>query len=195
MGKICFIKRGGKEEKMQDYLFQRINQLEQQAFSLQIKHWVTNEVFTFQWWILLTFLILPWVIWFIITDKTNRLESIAFGALIIIATTLLDVIGIQLNFWTYPFRLLPITPRAISFDMAMIPVGFMIIYYYFKSWGSFFLALLIMSSAYAFIGEPISVWLKLVEYIKWHYSYSFCTYILFGLLIRWIIVKNKPIRL
>ncbi|WP_246941708.1 CBO0543 family protein [Bacillus pinisoli] len=161
----------------------------------EIEAWFNNEFLTFYWWILVVFLIFPWVIWFKFADRTKFLETFLFGALVIIPTTLLDAIGNDLRFWSYPTQLMPITPRAIPFDMAMVPVAYMLMYQYFNTWKTFVVALVCMAGIYAFIGEPISHYLELVIYFKWKYMYSFIYYILLGIIIRTIVLKFKNLYL
>ncbi|MFD9364323.1 LysR substrate-binding domain-containing protein [Priestia megaterium] len=60
-----------------------------------------------------------------------------------------------------------------------------------------------MASAFAFIGEPFSIWAHLVIYINWKYIYSFIYYIVIGIIVRVCVEKlfslckihnvNKPI--
>ncbi|MGM7722075.1 CBO0543 family protein [Metabacillus sp. Hm71] len=51
-----------------------------------------------------------------------------FGTIIMITTTLLDVVGLQYRFWDYPIAFLPIIPRAFPFDFSMVPVAYMLLY-------------------------------------------------------------------
>jgi hypothetical protein len=171
-----------------DYL-EKVNRLEQEAHRIDTEGWLNYELFTWQWWILLAFLILPWILWAKIANPKKLLETVLFGTLVCILTVFLDVIGMKYKFWRYPYQLLPISPRAISFDMSMVPVAYMIIYQYFNTWKKFILALMIMALLFAFIGEPFSVWADLVEYIRWKYVYSFLFYIVTGIFVRWIVLK------
>lgn len=56
-----------------------------------------------QWWLLLAFLIVPWLIWVKVVDKKRKLEIVVVGLFVALATTLLDLLGYNLNFWEYPF--------------------------------------------------------------------------------------------
>lgn len=48
----------------------------------------------------------------------------------------------------------------------MVPVAYMLLYQYFRTWKSFILAQIIMALTYAFIGEPFCEWVKLVNYLE-----------------------------
>ncbi|WP_223701091.1 CBO0543 family protein [Sutcliffiella deserti] len=170
---------------------EKVHMLKQESYRLDVEGWLQYELFTFPWWILLAFFICPWLLWFALAKSSMLMESLLFGALIIIPTTYLDAFGLELEFWIYPIQFLPLAPRAIPFDMSMVPVAFMLIHQYFSTWKTFSMALLVMSTLFAFVGEPFSVWLELVQYHKWNYVYSFLYYIGIGLTVRWIIVKIK----
>ncbi|MGE8207337.1 CBO0543 family protein [Heyndrickxia sp. NPDC080065] len=172
---------------------QKVNKLERQAHQLDFEGWLNNELFTWNWWVLATFFIIPWILYIKFAVRSKMIETVLFGALIVITTVLLDEIGVELEFWRYPTQFLPYTPRAIAFDMSMVPVAYMFLYQYFNTWKSFSIALLVMGILFAFIGEPFSVWAELVKYMKWKYIYSFVYYIIAGLSIRWIIIKLKNI--
>src|SRR5581483_4509366 len=111
---------------------QKVNTLEREAHRLDVEGWLSNELFTWNWWVLVAFFIIPWILWMKFADRTKMLESVLFGALIMITTTLLDEIGLEVRFWRYPTQLLPFAPRAFAFDMSMVPVAFMFLYQYFK---------------------------------------------------------------
>jgi hypothetical protein len=106
---------------------------------------------------------------------------------------ILDAIGVDLKFWVYPVQFLPITPRALPFDVFMVGITFMLLYQFFNSWRSYLIALFIMALVFAFIGEPISKRLNLVYYIKWKYYYSFLYYVSLGVTVRTIVIKCKQL--
>jgi hypothetical protein len=168
---------------------EKIHQLEQKAFQLEQESWFKFELLSWQWWILLAFLILPWMIWAKLVKREKLLPIVLFGTLTCIITVFLDVVGMKYEFWHYPYQLVPLTPRAISFDMSMVPVGYMLIYQYFSTWKSFLFAQVVMAALFAFIGEPFSIWADLVIYKRWNIFYSFIFYIVGGLFVRWLVEK------
>lgn len=169
----------------------KLREVENKLIRAELETWLNNEFLTFHWWILVAFLIFPWVAWFLLANRHRLLETVLVGLMVIIPTTLLDAVGNDLSFWSYPTQLVPLTPRAIPFDMSMVPVAYMLMYQYFKTWRSFLIALVCMAGTFAFIGEPISHLLELVVYIKWKYVYSFIYYIVLGISIRSIVLKLK----
>lgn len=156
-----------------------------------ITNWLNNEILSWNWWVLLSFIVIPTLIWVKVVDRRRILEILLFGTLVIIPTSYLDAIGVDLKFWVYPVQFLPITPRAFPFDIFLIPITYMLLYQFFKGWKAFLVALFIMALIFAFIGEPISHILNLVYYIKWKYYYSFLYYIILGISVKAIVNKCR----
>jgi hypothetical protein len=166
-----------------------LRKMEDQMTQLEIKGWLEYEFLTWNWWLLAAFMVVPWLIWFMLYKKNALIQCVLFGSLICLITTILDVAGLQLRFWDYPTKLIPIAPRAFPFDLAMVPVAYMLMYQYFTTWKSYIIAQVAMAAAYAFIGEPFSHGAELVNYINWSYLYSFIYYILVGITTRLFVRK------
>lgn len=166
---------------------QRTQQLISALVQTNIERFYKYGFLTPQWWLLVAFLIVPWIVLIIVIDKKRKLEIISVGMFVAIVTKLLDLVGYNLNFWDYPVQLIPLVPEAFSFDMSMVPVAYMLMYQYLKSWKSYCIGLLCIALMYAFIGEPFCNWIGLVVYIKWKYIYSVLYYILLGITVRAII--------
>jgi hypothetical protein len=171
----------------------KIRELHDLMIQEEIQSWLNYEFLTFHWWILVAFLILPWVLWYFIADRKRLLETFLVCFFVIVPTTYLDALGNDLRFWFYPTQLIPLAPRAVPFDMSMVPVAYMFIYQFFQSWRSYTIALFIMAALFAFIGEPLSHKLELVLYIKWNYFYSFIYYVLLGNVIKAVLEKLKKL--
>jgi hypothetical protein len=144
-----------------------------------------------QWWLLLAMFTVPWLIWMKVVDKQRKLEIIVVGLLVALATKLLDLVGYNLKFWDYPIQMIPLVPEAFAFDLSMIPVAYMLLHQYFKTWKSYCMGLICMSLVYAFIGEPFCNWIMVIVYIKWKYVYSALYYIVIGIIVRMTVEKLK----
>ncbi|MGI8383936.1 CBO0543 family protein [Robertmurraya sp. P23] len=175
---------GNREENLEDVRF-----LEDELFVLDAKGWLENEFLTWEWWVLLSFFVVPWILWFIMKKRKWFVESLLFGMIVMNVTLLLDTVGMQFSFWEYPVEFLPVIPRGFPFDVSMVPVAFILLFQYFQTWKSFIIAQVIMAVAYAFVGEPFCEWLHFVRYIKWNYLYSFVYYIILGIVVRALILK------
>jgi hypothetical protein len=156
-----------------------------------INHWLNYELFTWNWWILVAFIVIPLTTWIIVVERKRMLEFLLVWTLVIIPTSTLDAVGIDLLFWVYPVQFIPITPRALPFDIFMVGITYMLLYQYFSKWKNYIIALIIMALCFAFIGEPVSKYLNLVYYLKWKYHYSFLYYIALGIIVKAIVNRYK----
>lgn len=166
--------------------------LQQKYGELSIENWLSSGVFTWSWWVLLLLTLLPWFIFFKYLDKERALKIWCFGLTVTIITTFIDDLGSDLGLWIYPIKFVPVGLIAYPFDFSVIPVAFMLIFQYCKSWKCYITAIIILSFIFSFIGEPFSEWLGTVKYIKWTYIYSFSFYIITGLLAKFFIMKVSP---
>lgn len=157
-------------------------------------HWLTDVVFTFNWWFLLILTIVPWVLWWKLVDKKRVVEILLCGGLISIYAVLLDDAGSYFLLWIYKYQLLPISPRLNPIDLAVMPVTFMIVYQYFKSWKSFFIAQLILAFGAAFLAEPLFKKMDIYLPLHWHFVYSFIIYLILGIFNRWFVNRLLKIQ-
>lgn len=170
-------------------------ELGNQATKSDISLWLDHEFLTFKWWILIVLFILPWLIWIKLVDQRRVIEILLFGTIIMIFTSILDSIGNDLSFWSYPIELIPLGSSGYVFDFSLIPVFFMILYQHVTTWKRYIPSLLLFSAIYAFIGEPCMVLFGFVTYVKWKYIYSFLFYVVIGVFIKFLIQKLKEIKL
>ncbi|WP_134703025.1 CBO0543 family protein [Ammoniphilus sp. YIM 78166] len=167
----------------------RVRELQDQLVQLDVERWSLYAFQAWNWWLLVVFLIVPWIIWIKLVDKKRVVEILLFGMVIILITVNLDSLGTHLGFWLYPVKLIPIIPKSLPFDASVVPVAYMLIYQYFRSWKSYTLALVVMAIVYAFFGEPLAHWLDQALYLKWRYTYSFFFYIVTGIAVKWAVDK------
>jgi hypothetical protein len=168
----------------------RARKLIHQLDQTDMQRWQEHGFPSYRWWLLVVFLVAPWIIWVKLADRRKLPELLLVGTLVMIVTLLLDVLGYNVDFWDYPVEILPLgVPGALPFDLSMVPVPYMLIYQYCSTWKSYLLALLAMAVVYAFIGEPLANWLDLVVYMKWTNLYSFFYYIAVGIGVR-ALVRN-----
>ena len=125
-------------------------------------------------------LMVPWVIWWNVVDRKRITEIFAFGLLTSLVSSLMNGNGLNLLLWSYPYHLLPFSPRAYSFSLSVLPVAFMIIYQYWTRVRSFALAIGVFLAAVAFIVQPLLSWANIYKLIDWNYLYSFLSLLLVG---------------
>ncbi len=167
--------------------FEQINQVHQQLTDMRYEYWLHHDLFSFQWWLLLTILVVPWFIWWKFVDRKRMSDILLFGALLMVLVTKLDDLGVELHLWSYPYQLVQFMPRLIPVDIGILAVAHMFLYQYFPNWKKFIFANFIMALIFSFICEPITVWLGIYKLENWKYIYSFPIYIMKAALIKWLV--------
>jgi hypothetical protein len=178
-----------------DMVISIMNDLQREYAQLAIENWLTDGLFTWTWWFLISATVIPWLIFFYLLDRSRALSIWLFGLMQILITTFTDDLGSELNIWVYPIKFVPVSLIAMPFDFSIIPVFFMLVYQYFKTWRTFSMALFGVSLIFSFVGEPLSVWVGAVSYHGWKYYHSFIFYIFSGMFARaftqkWIIAER-----
>lgn len=77
------------------------------ATQLTIEAVMDTFLFTWQWWIALAMLIVPWAIWAIFRDRENSARLFSAGLLVMVISEILDAIGVGLGNWSYPVKVIP----------------------------------------------------------------------------------------
>ncbi len=158
--------------------------MEKNLTNARIENWLHHDLFTWQWWLLVFVLIIPWFIWWHYVDRKRIVEISLFGAIVLIISSFLDAVLTELGLWCYDYQVIPLWPRLISADFSVLPITYMFIYQYFKEWRDFFLILILMGAVFTFIGEPVLIWFKIYKIHHWEHIYSFPIYIVLGLFTR-----------
>lgn len=143
-----------------------------------------HVIFSFQWWLLICIIIVLWVTWIFLVDK-NRLPIILLvGFTTSFFAIIMDDIGLALSLWAYPYQIIYFLNPLNSIDMAIIPVCYMLLYQYFRTWKHFMMVLVLLSLFAVFIAEPLFVKLDMYVLLKWQYWYSGPIYILIGIFVK-----------
>lgn len=169
--------------------YNEILALQTRLHELQYQHWLQHELFTPQWWALLAVLIIPWIIWWKLVDKTKTGTILAYGLFIILEITAMDATGAALQYWIYPIKLLPVVPDTVGIDWGLLAVAHMLIYQYFPRWKSFIVAETIFAVVLAFLGEPFAEWWKLYYVLNWYHHWSLPIYVIKAIFAKWLIER------
>lgn len=172
----------------------RIMELQQELLALRISDW-QEKVFSLQWFFIIFLIVVPWITWWKLVNKKYIAEILSFGLLIMVTASLLNEVGLQLQLWRSPYSLLPVPHRWFAPAYSYLPVTFMLIYQYSRTWKSFTIMTVALSAITAFVFQPILTWLGIHIFIKWNYFYSFLTLIAEGLgmrLLHQVILQRKP---
>jgi hypothetical protein len=165
----------------------------EEAFNLQSAadeagrdFWFNNVVFSNQWWLLVVVTIAPYIVWWKIVDRRRFFEIITYGLLVALFAGLLDAIGVETDAWEYKYDLIPLLDVFITYDITVLPVSYMLIYQYFPKWQSFAIAHIVISFLFAFVAEPLLIWLDVYQLIAWKHIYSVPGYFFLAIFLRWV---------
>lgn len=167
--------------------FDEVEKIFRIFINIKIENWIHTQLFTFRWWILVFVTITPWIIWYMLLNKQRTKEILLYGMFTSMLMTYIDGIGTDISLWSYPVQLIPFLPRLLPLDFSLLPVLFMVIYQYTKSWKSYILSHLVIGSISSFIIIPFAIKIGLYKLINWNYFYSLLTFIFIALVGRWLI--------
>jgi len=153
-----------------------------------LQHWLLYELFTWNWWVKITALIIAVIVWYKFANRKRINEIILYGLLVSLICLTLDIIGTYYVLWEYPIRLLPLNFSEIH-DFIILPIIFMLIYQRYTHWKSFIISNIIMSFLLSFIGENIAIWLNFYKEIAWKHIYSFPIYFIIAIVCKFITNK------
>lgn len=167
----------------------RILELTMEITRLDIYEWRYLDLFTWQWWLLLTIFILPWIVFIKRVDRKQLPKTMLLGLIVMIISETFDHIGYELGLWTYLVEIFPLFPRFEEVNFSTLPVAYMLIFQSYKDWKTYAKAIAITAGIFTWIAEPILIWLNLYAPLKWVPSYGFPIYLFIGLFSKWIIEK------
>ncbi|SMQ86755.1 hypothetical protein SAMN05444673_6769 [Bacillus sp. OV166] len=157
--------------------------------TLNLDYYLRHNLFNFDWWLILALTVFSYIIWCRFVDKKRIREILLFGLMIIAIADFIDVLGTGYMLWGYPNMIIPAVPPLYGVNYAFLPVTYSLIYQYTQNWKSFIIAMVIMAIVFAFIGEPLFIWLKIYDLHNWKSIYSFPLYIILGVIVKWTIDK------
>ena len=174
------------EAMSHDQYNQMIYEAEQHLTQLRVENWLNLDLFSWQWWILVVLLVLPWVVWWKYVDKKRLLEIFMVGLLVLILSAHLDSVLSETGLWYYHYWLTPWTPRLITANFSFIPVVYMLVYQRYRSWKSYLAAMAVLAFVLAVPTEMILVWADIFEMYQWRSYYGIPVFFAMGILVRWL---------
>jgi hypothetical protein len=177
-------------------LFKDVQDKRMDFLKLFHEYWINHEFLTWQWWMLLITTILVWVIGVKTVDKKRTQLILNYGLIVGILSLILDMVGLNHGLWAYPIRLYwAFIPPFIPYDLAYLPVIFMLVYQrYGQRWFSFLLVIILISAIFSFVIEPLFNWMGIYVLYKWKYIYSFPIYISLACFVKFLVeLINKKL--
>src|SRR5690625_1717869 len=150
----------------------------QQEYAHLIKqHFFQVEIFSYQWWILVTTMIVLWVLWLILLDRKHFRNILMIGLFSSVFAIVLDDIGLSRALWAYPYKVIFVTTRLSPVDLCIIPVAFMLIYQYARKWTWYMIFSILFALFASFVAEPLFVKMNMYHMEHWHFYYSAPIYV------------------
>lgn len=150
-----------------------LNQLKVALWDLNYTQWKNKVLFSNQWWVIISIIVISYVIWWILADKKRLSQLLLYGSLVSVGRIVFDIVGTNMVLWSYNVRESPFMPSPFLHNLTISPLAYMLLYQYTSSWRSFLIWNMIITGAYSFIVLPILASLKMLELFNWNYIFAF----------------------
>ncbi|WP_163538974.1 CBO0543 family protein [Gracilibacillus sp. YIM 98692] len=150
-------------------LLNELTSKQEEATQALTEYWTAySNMGTWQFWaILIMFLVIPLIALYFTIDRSKIFLIGFYGFSVHLCFTYIDLIGARLGMWSYPYMVIPYTPGNFSFNSALIPVVFMLVYQWTINQNkNFYLYSLLTSAILSFALNPLLVSLNLLELNK-----------------------------
>ena len=156
-------------------------QAQWQLTMARFDEWFDSGLLSIRWWVLLALFFTTAFIWWKIADKSRLNEIMLFTAVIILFIIILDELGEELTLWYYTIDIIPLFPPITAIDISCLPLAYMLVYQYTRSWKSFIITTVVMAAVFCFVAEPLFVWAGVYRMLTWKSYYGFPIYIFIGI--------------
>jgi hypothetical protein len=147
-------------------------------------------LFTWQWWIALAMMIVPWIVWVIFRDRKNSARLFSVGLLLMVISEIQDTIGVSFGKWVYPVKIIPVATVSFSFRLSVLPV-LAILLIQFKPRFNPYIKAILYGGFGAFVGLPLMAAIDLYKKLDWSLIYSFFILSITYLIGHWFSRRNS----
>lgn len=161
-----------------------------EANQLTVESIMNAFLFTWQWWIALAMMVVPWIIWVIFRNYKSSARIFSAGLLVMVLSEILDAIGVSSGKWAYPVKVIPVATVSFSFRLSVLPV-FVMLLLQFKPRFNPYIKAILFGGVGAYVGMPTLAIIDLYKKIDWTYTYSFFILTLMYLLAHWFSRRNS----
>ncbi len=167
----------------------RINNFLEQYTAELPNYWLRySSMSTWQFWVMLLFLVGPLVAIFFMIDRKRALLIGFYGFNVHVWFHYADLITTTRGMTGFPFKVIPLIPVNLSLDSSFIPVTFMLIYQWTRKYNkNFYLYALAYSLFLAFLFKPALVAFGLFQISNsMNYFYIFLVFVGVSFISKWI---------
>lgn len=160
--------------------FDKIVKMIKEAQHALNDYWLELALYTsLEYWLMVSFLILPLVYLFFKIDKSNIFFIGFYGYSVHVVFGYIDLFSKHSGFLNYPFPVIPMLP-GLSLDSSFVPVLFMLVYQWtLKHKKNYYVYMVITSGFLSFIFKPIMAGIGLIRlYGNTNYLHLFIGYLI-----------------
>lgn len=140
--------------------------------------------FTWQWWVAVLMIIVPWALWAIFRKRESSARLLFSVFIVMILSTTIDALGVEYGRWVYPVKAIPIPTISYSLRYSLMPVLIMFFLQYKPNVNPFIKGIIVAGIS-AYIGMPMMAMMDMYKKIDWAYTYSFFIILFLYLVAHW----------
>ncbi|WP_405102011.1 hypothetical protein [Oceanobacillus sp. FSL H7-0719] len=120
--------------------------------STLISYWKEySYIDSWQFWVVLGFLVIPLIILYFTIDRTKIFEILFFGFSVHMLWSYTDIVLGKTNLFVHLYYIVPLLPFALSISSSLLPIGFMLAYQYCLNHNkNFYLYAVLLSAIFSF---------------------------------------------
>lgn len=147
-----------------DKIFKQNNDMN----SLITSYWHEySHMGTWQFWVVISLLILPLVLVYFTVDRRRIFELFFFGYTVHLLWAYTDLTLQRYSFFVHTYFFSPIFPNALNMTASALPVGYLLLYQYCLNRGkNFLIYTLYLSAVFAFGIASIEAMMGMLEFHK-----------------------------
>ncbi|AEI39681.1 hypothetical protein [Paenibacillus mucilaginosus] len=176
---------------MDNNLQSEIKTVSEELKNLHIDYW-NQYAFSWEWYLLLAILIVPWLIVALLLCKqrVKKSEYVIFTLLVAFLASLLDQFGLGFYLFLYPIKIIPAFHTFLPGSLGVLPAVFLLLFhYYYTNPMRFFAGVMLFAVATSFIAQPLLVYWNMYVINRWHYTASFVTIVFIAASARYLTNK------
>lgn len=143
------------------------------------EHWISSELFSVGWFVIVGVLAAFYITWWILADKKRMSQLLLIGSFAAVWYVVTDMIFCGLlGVAEYKIRLFPFITPIFIVSVTISPIVIMLIQQYTSSWKGYLLWSCLSMAVLAFILLPIYTWLGI--FVLHGVNYLLCFFILYS---------------
>lgn len=163
-----------------DYM---LYQIRTDMWNVLLAQWKT-ALTTPKYWGVVATIIIAYIVWYRLTDKTRLAYLLFYGSLVTVMTSLVDLYGTTVGLWYYKVRLEPFLTSVFLRDWTLVPLTYMLVQQYSSNWQQFFIWNAVGTFFLTVIVVPILSVLDIIQLVNWTYLDGFISSYLVATLTR-----------